>query len=778
LIRLTLPPLPGSTKPRYWAIQLIPAELVDFGFGNADFGSQTPRRATPKSEIQNPKSSALIQLVEVSSLVTGKWSMEFVGPTLHVQKQIGFLTTATNGRCFRFGGFTQHGQLFDLKDWFFVQRNNRCAGLIALRPGSWTHPAVTLGHAQGEGESLQVEFPHGSPRTPRGLRTSRVRRSFLLTCGPAEEMLSYRQTGQTDFEPHHGYAHWPAHQAARFGFARPQRLDSYARIVRSMKWSRPVHFAFGDAEALSRAVQRAQGESNLAANPFWAGDYAAAKTWMFQTLRLFDAALRDGAYLHPLGTPVAARVLGPAVGLFHLLDFQGQLSDAERADAAELIATLAELLHRRDFYPHDYAMTPPEFPYTEASVYRGMLNQNFNTDRYVFVGLAGCVLPTHPHAGRWRRHAIEQFDSQMRCFVHPGGCWEESHTYANHVKMTLLPLVVALRHVQGDSIDLLANENFLATCRFFIPLLSPRDALVQNHRRVPAIGDHHLGKHEDFACIFGWLATLCPEHRDEFLWAWREQGSPVGERASMQSTTFSPLILPARDVATPPAPALPMIRSLPGYGAFARRAFNTKDESLLVVRCGSAWGHYHNDQGSFWWWRHNRLICCDAGLGEGALKFAHHGHNVPGYVGHEPRQWLDHQPHEIEQCEQANGAVTIRCRIPTMRWMHAGQLEDPIAASQRPLVIRTFEWSGDDDLRITDQFTRSPNGLTTFTLHVACQEVHRIGPTEIEFHLNPGTLRLKLPIEPKQVQFHRTDYTAGITCTYAEGTWTHALHVS
>jgi hypothetical protein len=740
LLRAQLPPLAGTSKARRWALRLIP--VTD---------------------------EPLIEIVEVSSINTGAWTLEFTGEALHVQKQLELVTSSIDDSRFRFGGFTQHGQLLDLKDWFFVERAGMCAGLLALRPGAWTHPTITVAEARGEGDTLRLELPHGS---------GRVRRSFLLACASADQVLSRYKTGQRDFEPRDGYARWPARQIARFGFARLERLDAYARTAELMDRSRPTRFAFGDHQAMKRAMSRACGEPDLSANPFWTGDYAAAKAWMFKTLHRFDTALREGAYLHPIGNPVAARALGPAAGLFHMLDFQGELSDTERTQAAALIATLAELLFRRDFYPHDFATEAPEFPYTSASLYRGMLNQNFNTDRFVFVGLAGCVLPSHPHAARWRQHAVEQFESQMRAYVYPGGCWEESHTYANHVKMTLLPLVLALRHAPGAGVDLMANENFLATCRFFIPLLSPPEPSSPHHRRVPAIGDHELGKHDDFGCVFGWLATLCPNHRDEFLWAWNVQGSPASESSSMQATTFSPLLLPDRDIAPPPAPSLPNVQSLPGYGAYARRAFGTEDESLLVVRCGPAWGHYHNDQGSFWWWVRNRLVCCDAGLGSGDLKFAHVGHNVPGYVGHEPRQWLDRHPYEIDRCEQSHdGTVTIRGQIPTVHWMHASDPQEQIPEYQRPHVIRTFDWLGLNELRLTDTFERSPGGLATFTLHTLSRQIRRSGPTEIEFDLAPGVLRLQLPAEPKDVRFHHDPETIGVTCTYAEGTLVHELWI-
>src|SRR5205823_10355309 len=143
------------------------------------------------------------------------------------------------------------------------------------------------------------------------------------------------------------------------------------------------------------------------------------------------------------------------------------------------------------------------------------------------------------------------FESQMRAYVISRRLLGREPHVRQSRKDDAAPTGPGASPRARGGIDLMANENFLATCRFFIPLLSPPEPLTRNHRRVPAIGDHHFGKHDDFGCVFGWLATLCPAHRDEFLWAWREEGSSAGEPRCMQTTTFSPLLLPERDAAFP-----------------------------------------------------------------------------------------------------------------------------------------------------------------------------------------------------------------------------------
>jgi len=90
-------------------------------------------------------------------------------------------------------------------------------------------------------------------------------------------------------------------------------------------------------------------------------------------------------------------------------------------------------------------------------------------------------------------------------------------------------------------------------------------------------------------------------------------------------------------------------------------------------------------------------------------------------------------------------------------------------------VQRTFQWNTDGSLRITDAFTRSPDGLVTFSLHAVASNVRQLSSRQIAYDLPDGTLRLTLPAEPKAVHIHRVDTTCGVTCTYAEGTLVHEL---
>jgi hypothetical protein len=699
-----------------------------------------------------PAEKCVLQVVEKGSGSGVCWCWQFPGPKVHTHKQLAILSMPTRDAKFRMGAFTQYGQLFDLKDWAVAQDGDFCSGLIAVRVGKWSHPNLASARANGTDDGLVINLNWNG----------NCRRSYLLVQAPTSEVTTPTKLGIQYFEPDEGHASWAAGLISRYGTGRPERLAASRRIVDSIRWARPSHFLLGD-------------ESKLQLN-----DFETATKEMLATLERFHSAIINGSFLHPLGNAVAIRPLVPAFVLFHILDYQSHLSDTARKQAAGFIADIAELFLRSDFYPHNYATRPPEFPYSSESFYRGMLNQNFNTDGYTLVGMAGCVLPQHPRSKVWRQHAVAQFQEQMKAYVWPSGAWEESHTYANHVKATLLPFIIAMRNAP-EAIDLMQNDKFRQMCRFFALLLSPPDVMANGLRGIPAIGDHGY-LHGSYSYLFGWLAAASQDDhdRDLYKWAWQATGMGGGS-ASEHMRMIDALLLPLRTTAAAPLPTpkLARLMNLTGYGASYRGGtIGGTDETLLVVRCGQSWGHYHPDQGSFWWWAGGRLICCDAGLGSGELKFAHCGHNVLGYPGRDPLQYLDRQEFHVDQCLlDENENVRIRCQIPIAAWGKHALEEMRIPSEAQPHVTRSFHYDGGHRLAIIDEPTKSPDELVLWSLHVSCKSARQIGEMQIEFEFENSSARLdlQLPVKPRSMQMETFGQTIAVFCTYQEETLKHHL---
>ncbi len=740
--------------------------------------------------LRGHENEPVIEVLEVADITAPPWQLIFPATTLHWHKQLSDISApaeidsnATAAIDLRLGAHSQHGQLFNYHDWFLAEKDGFCSGIIVLRPGSWTHPkwtSASVGPAKDHGPAAAVSFP---------LPGRRIRRSFLLVHAAAKPILEKVSRDDPSDLGREPFAAWPARRMAQHGFARPERLAQQRRLCDMLSLGKPAVFAFGDQQALNLARRRiAENPALAGGHPFWRGDFAAARDHLFSTLDRFYAGLTEAGYLHPLGNPVACRELGPTAAMFHLLDYSGELSAADRSRAAGLIADLAALLQRRDFYPWHFCHQPPEVPYDQPgchnSLYRGMLNQNFHTDVYVFVGLAGCLLPSHPHAARWRKHAITQFNAQMRSFVwpfpHGYGCWEESHTYANHVKLLLLPLALALYHLPADQrVDLLKNPAFRAMCRFFLPLLSPPDSILDGHRGIPAVGDHGYQHKGGYGYLFGWLATLCPDEKDTYLWAWGQTGAELTQQQA-QVSIFSPLLqADPTSIPAAKAPTMPDLLALPGYGAMARTSFNTPEESLLVIRCGDAWGHYHPDEGSFWWYYHRQLLCADADLGGGPLKLQHLGHNVLGFPNHKPVQHLDRAGYQVTTCQKtAAGGYLIGCLIPFPRFDTAGKIIDLPPGQSMPLVTRTFYWDSPARLRIVDSPENSPDGLVQWTLHLPAATARIVADRTVEFTYAGGLgLQVYLPQKAKEIQLEKSSATWRLTCIYPENGLEHHLQI-
>jgi len=326
----------------------------------------------------------------------GEWSIDLAGQRRFTHDQLR-LRELKSDETVRIGAFSQHGQLFDLRDWILAESEGRCAALLSLRPGRWRAAPLQVLRADRETAGVPLKVRD----------TGVTRRTFLLASVSAETALAERKPQFAIPGWQHDFVPWAAGVIARQGFARPERTSRQSLTIR-----RPDECVFGENESLQLAISAARANPGLAAGQsFWHGDYPAAAACTLTTLRTYVAGLQEGGYLHPIGNPVAARVLGPAVAVFHWLDCLGHLSDEQRQEGAQHIATLADLLMRSDFYPYHIATRPPEFPYGPDSMYRGMLNQNFNTDRYVFVGLAGCVLADHPRSRAWRRGVCSAFSA-------------------------------------------------------------------------------------------------------------------------------------------------------------------------------------------------------------------------------------------------------------------------------------------------------------------------------------------------------------------------------
>jgi len=187
-----------------------------------------------------------------------------------------------------------------------------------------------------------------------------------------------------------------------------------------------------------------------------------------------------------LDEPVSIRNIAPGCEWFDRLRAQGGLTaDEDRLLHAEY-AFLAAMLYDRDYYPGTNPCCRSITPRAPSRSCR-MINQNFNTDRYNAVGRIGLSLGGHPESKAWIDHFVKQLDAAIGILSLSGrGCWEESHTYANHVMSTILPTLHKLRKDLG--INLFKDERLKRMFDFFVKTVTPPDK-NWGARITPACGD-------------------------------------------------------------------------------------------------------------------------------------------------------------------------------------------------------------------------------------------------------------------------------------------------
>ncbi len=248
-------------------------------------------------------------------------------------------------------------------------------------------------------------------------------------------------------------------------------------------------------------------------------------------------------------------------------------------------------------YPSIRAMLPWTDPEAINPFYQGMENQNFNADLYRYVATHGVELArrNHPEAMKFIEHAETSLDMALDTYVYPeSGCWEESHTYANHTLRTVMPLVEALE--ANGRRNFFDDPRFARMLEFFIYVYSPYDDAFDG-RVVPPVGDHGLSTDGPADRLARWMDGFArsddPEVRQimqRVAWMVAEDGGEVPEGLK-------------------PEPVDLGSRWLQGYGtvmrAFREVSGGDPEETFLVLRAGQSWGHHHQDKGQLWFWGRN-----------------------------------------------------------------------------------------------------------------------------------------------------------------------------
>lgn len=498
----------------------------------------------------------------------------------------------------RFAMFSQFSQLHDFRDGLGVCESGSSRdflGAFLYRPGQWTRPKVNF-----------VEFWEH-----RQAGDDYLTRDRLTDFGKADAFASPEHEDMQGHSVYQGHFTW---EFQLYDGRRQWGLSMTDKSQQFVKATRPRSDHRRGAARLRNQVMQVGAcpldrmkELVLAwpAGPLPAekpldADAVKQKRQLLAQLRNFVEGFyyREG-WACP--NPVSIRGVAPGCDGFDHLRAQGGLTADEDALLRAEYVFLASMLYDPDYYPWDKCMLPVDDPDSTEPLFAGMINQNFNADRFNMVGRIGLSLPTHPESKKWVDHFVQQLNLQWQFYLYPeSGCWEESHTYANHVLNTILPMLHKLRTQAG--INLFKDERLKRMFDFFVRTVTPLDK-NWGTRITPACGDHAEGNYyrEIYRTAAEGFATADPKFARRLMWMYRQQG---GQEPS----------------AIEAAPQELESEYLRGFGGVLRANDAAGDETFFLLRCGQSWGHHHVDDNSIHLYAKGAPLIADAAKGNPAVK--------------------------------------------------------------------------------------------------------------------------------------------------------------
>jgi len=597
------------------------------------------------------------------------------------------LTYGKNIRHARLTCFSQYRQLFDMVDWLGLywskaagRKTDALVGVVSLGAGDWTRCSRNFisAHEMQSGY-FEVRFPLVGRRKWALVVTDRAKAT-------AEHRRGERTTYLNDLHTKLSYC----------------PLDEIKDLV--LDW-----------EPIAASKRPLMTPPSLYENekPRPVSKSALLQPGGWSLLGTKYLTLELGLMGSQIWPSVCVRHIQSWCGTYDALAAQGALTEQEDELVRASLAFLAYKLYDQDYYPWRKAFLPDEDPENiYDSLYRGMLNVNFNTDRYNAIASVALCSPNHPMSETWFRHYQSQVDCQYRKFVHDCGAWAESPGYEDHVKKVSFRTWRLLKW-RGIR-DYLSEPRWHKFWEYPVHTFTPYHPKVRA-RTNPTMGDHSGRRSiERFYGLSRELADVNPALSKKLAWAWYEYGGKPDQRHA----------------ALPREKHVLTSRELPGIGCTMRADFGTEDETMVMFRIGRAWEHRHHEQGSFHIYAHGSPLAVDAGDGNGPLKFPHRGHNVIQFGGKDAFQIFNlpnaqgrmtlFRTTDLADLAIAEIPITYYAReSPTMGPLDFARYEKPSLHTRHILFLKP-------DCIVLRDTTRSPYA-SEWLMHVICSKVETTG---------------------------------------------------
>lgn len=321
-----------------------------------------------------------------------------------------------------------------------------------------------------------------------------------------------------------------------------------------------------------------------------------------------------------VGAVHVGRALRIITIVYDIIINSGVVSDEEDERLRENIAFMAYKLMDKGYYRWD-------------ETGRG---GNWNTDRFIGVGMFSLCFPNHPKSGEWRAHALKQFEAQMKTFILSDGSVPESPRYHGGVLRALVPFAYAVKRNTGK--NLFENKKFKTILEWLVQIQTPPDPVfgkyimsggkVRNYNMglmgkpsdrvvlVPGLGDANWANW--WFATLGWAAPAYVESDPAFsgrlMWTWNRAGQPFAPELS-PGNPLSAFILSKPNLKAIPQRLKSHLFSDIDY-AILRSRFGREDEACMVFNCGPRRSHQHNDRGSFSLYAYGLPLSLDPGVSD------------------------------------------------------------------------------------------------------------------------------------------------------------------
>lgn len=328
---------------------------------------------------------------------------------------------------------------------------------------------------------------------------------------------------------------------------------------------------FVDQAALDDVWKRAVTDTELmktvAQNPDAAGIlHLLMKPADKRTPAEIDAALKPlRSFLSLLGNFDMMRSAIRTVTMYDVAIDSGLLSPEDRTLLRAQMAYMA------------YQLADPQTWDMERGYHSG--NPNMSCSYTLSLGVIACALRDHPMAATWAKRATQWQEKWLTDEVGPNGEWmsEGSHYGTVSLEPFVTYAVAAQRAGFHDFTNDPRLKKFLL---YYAKTQTPRDVQRGNLRATGAWGRGTSGdKHPFFGCAARMTATADPAFSQTMQWMWSELGYPVfmGDgRLGGCEPYYEDRRLPAQTPAW-------TTELFPNLGVFFRAAFNTPQESYLIL---------------------------------------------------------------------------------------------------------------------------------------------------------------------------------------------------